>query len=467
VSAVILRRKVIPSNARDPWSAALGVLLAVTVLFALAVPVDAHDIPATVLVRAFIKPDGNTLRVIIRAPLAAMRDINFPMRDSARYLDIPRAEPLLHEAATTWITNAIQLYEGDSLLTGQIAATRISLPSDRSFASYDSAVGHFHGPPLRATIDLPWQQAVIDVEIVYPIRSARSTFSIDPALARLAVRTTTVLRFLPEGGTERAFEYIGDPGLVRLDPHWYQAAGRFVRLGFDHILDGIDHLLFIFCLVIPFRRIRPLIIVVTGFTVAHSITLIASTLGLAPTGLWFPPLIEVLIAASIVYMALENILLAASPESSGVRLDHRWMVAFGFGLVHGFGFSFALRESLQFAGAHLATSLVSFNVGVELGQILVLLIAIPILNLLFKRIDERVGTIILSALVAHTAWHWLTDRWGVFRRYHLPPAAATLVTYAAVLVGLAVLILTFWEPHGRAILAALQKRNSPREPEAE
>lgn len=427
---------------------------------------DAHDIPATVLVRIFVKPAGSTLHVIVRAPLAAMRDINFPVRDSARYLDVPKSEPLLREAAITWIANAIQLYEGDSLLSGAITATRISLPSDRSFASYDSAVGHFSAPPLNPTVDLPWQQADIDVEIAYPIRSARSTFSIDPALARLAVRTTTVLRFLPDGGSERAFEYIGDPGLVRLDPRWHQAAWAFIKLGFAHILDGIDHLLFIFCLVIPFRKIRPLIGVVTAFTVAHSITLIASTLGLAPGGLWFPPLIEVLIAASILYMAIENVLVAASPAKSAVRLDHRWMVAFGFGLVHGFGFSFALRESLQFAGAHLATSLVSFNVGVELGQILILLVAVPLLNLLFKLVDERVGTIILSAFVAHTAWHWLTDRWGVFRQYHLPAAAGQLVTFLVAATALAVLGLSFWDPYGKQVLA-MARRRSPAAPEAE
>src|SRR4029077_14421226 len=148
--------------------------------------------------------------------------------------------------------------------------------------------------------------------------------------------------------------------------------------GFEHILDGIDHLLFIFCLVIPFRKIRPLIGIVTAFTVAHSITLIASAAGLAPSGLWFPPLIEVLIALSIVYMALENIV--------GPKLERRWMLAFGFGLVHGFGFSFALRDSLQFAGSHLLTSLLAFNVGVEIGQIAVLCVAIPVLALVFKHV---------------------------------------------------------------------------------
>ena len=143
-----------------------------------------------------------------------------------------------------------------------------------------------------------------------------------------------------------AFDVLGDPGLVRLDPRWHQAAWRFVQLGFGHILDGIDHLLFVLCLVIPFRRLRPLVAIITSFTVAHSITLIASASGFAPDALWFPPLIEVLIALSIVYMAFENIV--------GPKLERRWIIAFAFGLVHGFGFSFILRNSLQFAGAHLA-----------------------------------------------------------------------------------------------------------------
>jgi hypothetical protein len=209
----------------------------------------------------------------------------------------------------------------------------------------------------------------------------------------------------------RAFEYNGDAGLVRLDPRWHQAALTFVRLGFFHILDGIDHLLFLFCLVIPFRQPRQLLIIVTSFTVAHSITLISSAFGLAPGALWFPPLIETLIAASILYMALENIV-------GGANVHRRWIITFGFGLVHGFGFSFALHETLQFAGSHLVTSLLAFNVGVELGQILVLAVLVPALALLFRYVvAERIGTIILSALVAHTGWHWLLERWDLLRKF--------------------------------------------------
>ena len=87
------------------------------------------------------------------------------------------------------------------------------------------------------------------------------------------------LLFLPIDGGERLYQYTGDLGRVVLDPRWHQAALRFVQLGFTHILDGMDHLLFLLCLVIPFQRLRVLVILVTAFTVAHSITLIAGVAG--------------------------------------------------------------------------------------------------------------------------------------------------------------------------------------------
>jgi hypothetical protein len=406
---------------------------AVASILLLGVPsVDfAHDIPASARVFVFVHPAGKSLRVVIRAPLEAMRDVNFPLNGPG-YLDIARATPLLSDAATVWLADDLHLYENEAPLgDAHIVAARVSLPSDRSFTTYDSAVAHVTAAPLDAATLLLWKQAMLDVVLDYRISSDSSRFSIDPSLARLAVRTTTVLRFLPAGGSgaERDFEYLGNPGLVRLDPRWSQAALNFVRLGFDHILSGIDHLLFLLCLVIPFRRIRPLVAIVTAFTVAHSITLIASAAGFAPDALWFPPLIEVLIAASIVYMALENIV--------GARLERRWLVAFGFGLVHGFGFSFALRESLQFAGSHLATSLVSFNAGVELGQLFVLALAVPALGWLFSHVvKERIGTIILSAFVAHTAWHWMLDRGAILATYHVEMPALTPAFAASAARGL-------------------------------
>jgi len=335
-----------------------------------------------------------------------------------------------------WIAQAVEFYEDGVVLDApRIAAIRISLPSDRSFSDLDRALEHVRGDPLPEGTELPWQQAMLDVLFEYPIASDTAEFSIDPGLARLGLRTSTVLRFVPPDSPERAYQFVGNPGLVPLDPSWLQAALRFVELGFFHILDGIDHLLFLLCLVIPIRSFRKLVPVVTSFTVAHTITLLASAFGLAPNTLWFPPLIEMLIALSIVYMAVENIV--------GANLQRRWLIAFAFGLVHGFGFSFVLRDTLQFAGSHLLTSLVSFNIGVEIGQLFVLAFAVPLLAWGFRHlVAERVGTILLSALVAHSAWHWMSERFGQLRAYNFQwPALDMLLVVALLRWAMLLLIL--------------------------
>lgn len=384
----------------------------------------AHDIPSDVTIQAFVKPEGQHLRLLMRVPMSAMRDIDFPRRGPG-YLDIARADSSLRDAAIVWIINNLELYEEDNQLhSPRVLNALVSLPSDRSFLSYQEALAHVTGSPLAPDTNLYWNQGMLDVLIEYPIQSDHARFSIHPVFDRLGLRVVTVVRFLPPAGVVRAFEFTGDPGLVRLDPRWHQAALRFVELGFLHILSGIDHLLFLFCLVIPLRRLKPIALVVTAFTVAHSITLIASAYNLAPNALWFPPLVETLIAASIFYMALENIVVG----SRAIVIRRRWTIAFGFGLVHGFGFSFALRESLQLAGSHLLTSLVSFNIGIEIGQLLVLLLMIPVLYLLFRFVmAERMGIIILSAVVAHTAWHWMIERGGRLREFPWPALNAAFL----------------------------------------
>lgn len=399
----------------------------------------AHDIPSDVTVRLLAKPDGRQFDLLVRVPLAAMRDVDFPLTPEG-YLDADQLAPQLPDVAKLWLAEFIDVYEnGEKLPRARVAATRISIPSDRSFDSFPAALKLITGPPLRTSENVAWSQVFFDVLFEFPIRSASSRFSIDPRLRHLAARVETTVRFSPGAGVERDFEFQGNPGIVPLDPTWHQAAARFIELGFFHILDGTDHLLFLFCLVIPLRRFKPLLGVITAFTAAHSITLIGSAFGLAPDALWFPPLIEMLIAASIVWMALENIV--------SVKVNHRWMIAFGFGLVHGFGFSFALRQTLQFAGSHLLLSLVSFNVGVELGQLLVLAALIPALRLLFRYVVEpRMGTIILSAFIAHTGWHWMLDRAAVLRQYRFEwptmnwgvlATAAEWVTVAWIVAGLA------------------------------
>ena len=102
-------------------------------------------------------------------------------------------------------------------------------------------------------------------------------------------------------------------------------------------------------------------------------------------------------------MALENIV--------GASLRRRWIIAGLFGLVHGFGFADTLSEQLQFAGSNLLISLLSFNIGIEIGQLAVLCAFVPALALLFRgAMSGRMGIIVVSAIVAHTAWHWMLDR---------------------------------------------------------
>jgi hypothetical protein len=443
---------------RSPGTRRLVVTFAGLITLGLAAPLDAHEIPSRVTVLAFVKPEGGRLRIVLRAPLEAMRDVNWPSR-GVGYLDLVRAGPLARDAAQLWIANFIEVYEGgERLPDARVVATRISLPSDRAFGSYENALSRALGPPLDPSTEVPWNQTSLDVVLEYPITSPEASFAIRPQLARLGVTTTTVLRYLPTTGAERAYQYHGDPGLVRLDPRWHHAAWQFVKLGVGHILGGIDHLLFVFCLVIPFRRIKQLVLIVTAFTVAHSITLASAALGIVPDALWFPPLIETLIAASILYMALENIV--------GAQLKRRWLIAFGFGLVHGFGFSFALRESLQFAGSHLAVSLLTFNLGVEIGQLLVLAVAVPLVSLAFKRVvAERLGIVILSAFVAHTAWHWMMDRGATLKEYQFTWPALDLAFAASAMRAAIVLLIVIGAAWGLSEL--YRKLAESREPRAE
>lgn len=417
----------------------------------------AHEIPSRVGVRAFVHPDGRVVRVLVRVPLEAMRDVDFPTR-GAGYLDLAAADSALFDAARLWVADAIDLRAGGTELPkGTIVRVRASLPSDRAFDGYAEALATVTGPPLASGTQIPVPQAMLDVLLEYPAAAGTAALSIRPRFAKIGVRTSTVLRFVPVAGAERAYVYDGDPGYVELEPRWWHAASQFVAMGAMHLLEGIDHLLFLLCLIIPVRRIRPLIGIVTAFTVAHSITLFASAMGFAPDALWFPPLVEVLIAASIVYMAIENIV--------GAKLERRWLVAFGFGLVHGFGFSYALREQLQFAGAHLVTALAAFNIGIELAQLLVLAVAVPMLSWAFTRVvTERPGSLILSVLVAHTAWHWMTTRFETLREYRLqwPAFDVTLAVGALRLaMGLLVVGAAAWALSGlMARLATPRARRS-------
>lgn len=135
----------------------------------------------------------------------------------------------------------------------------------------------------------------------------------------------------------------------------------------------------------------------------------------------------------------------AIESALGSSLARRWILTLAFGLVHGFGFAFGLREHLQFAGGHLITSLLAFNLGVELGQLFVLIVLIPVCGFLFRHIAERIGTILLSIRVGHTAWHWMLERSERLAQFPLPAIdAASLASAIRWLMALRVFAGLAW-----------------------
>ena len=370
---------------------------------------QAHEIPNDVQVKSFLKQDEQSLTLFIRVPLSSMKEVEFPLLNNL-YLDIPRIKPALLQAAELWFVDNLKIVQGQqSLNPVSVRSARISLPSDRSFVNYEQALLHVRSENWDLPSQLVWNQQYLDLELQVNAKYDDSNIEIDFGLERLAQRVAIDLRFQLLDAEERAFEFNAREGAVLLNPSAWQASWRFIQMGFKHILSGTDHLLFIACLILTATQWLSLVGVITSFTVAHSLTLIAAAMGYAPSGLWFMPWVELAIAFSILYMALENIWRA--------EVHRRWLVCTLFGLIHGFGFSFALHESMQFAGTHHVLSLLSFNLGVEAGQLLILLLGVPVAMWLATKAYARILTIVLLALIAHLAWHWMEERWAIAAKF--------------------------------------------------
>ncbi|GGW72528.1 HupE/UreJ family protein [Streptomyces xantholiticus] len=184
---------------------------------------------------------------------------------------------------------------------------------------------------------------------------------------------------------------VGDTGSLT-------SIGRFVTLGVEHILLGIDHVLFLVLLLLGARGWRSVVRLATSFTVAHSVTLALAVLGWVHVP---AQIVEPLIALSILYVAVENI---ARGESR-----HRTLVVFGFGLLHGLGFAGALSFTDDL-GARLLGSLVSFNIGIEIGQLTVVLLVFPLLLLARRYSWSSVAQVGASTLFGVIGLVWFVER---------------------------------------------------------
>lgn len=177
---------------------------------------------------------------------------------------------------------------------------------------------------------------------------------------------------------------------------------NFLAMGVEHIWTGYDHLLFLFGLLVVTRNFKSSIKIITCFTIAHSLTLAIATLNLLQIS---PRIVEPLIAASIVYVGVENLFSRGEPKG-------RWMLTFAFGLIHGFGFASVLRDlGVGANGSSIAVPLVSFNLGVELGQIAVAAIALPLIwKLRTRPVFVHRWVPAASVLVALLGGFWFVQR---------------------------------------------------------
>lgn len=177
----------------------------------------------------------------------------------------------------------------------------------------------------------------------------------------------------------------------------------FIRLGIEHIFEGRDHILFLIALIVIGSRLWELVKIVTAFTIAHSITLILAALGWVSIS---TRLIESAIALTIIYVAIENFVIL---KGKGQWMkQNRWLLTGIFGLVHGFGFANVLKGILPDRG--LVSSLLAFNVGVEIGQVCIILVTFPLILWIAKKPFQKKFVYAVSAIVLVFGVIWFIER---------------------------------------------------------
>jgi hypothetical protein len=279
-----------------------------------------------------------------------------------------------------------------------------------------------HVPPFDtvaqaaiAVAPVPWPNNVTEIDSGYVIVDTAVAYSVPRGVRRLTISSQLAPGALGEAATVnlvvdhrdgdavyyRATGLLTEPLVIAPGP--LEGAGTFVRGGINHILSGMDHVLFVACLVMGATGVGALASRITGFTIGHSVTLAAGFFGFAPRMAWFEPGVEAAIAASILVAGASSLL-----GRGGRSLI---LVTTAIGLVHGFGLSFSLRDLLAIDGPNILPGLAAFNVGVEIGQLAIGLSVFLLFRALrpFGRTDRglRFATVAACVVIAVV---WLVDR---------------------------------------------------------
>jgi hypothetical protein len=435
-----------PPHLRAPAMRRLATFLHATLALLLVVgllgPAVAHDLPDELEITVLIEPGEGRVAAAYRVPLALLEGIGLPKRGPG-YLDLGALDEPLERAAAALVREIALFADGQELVPDRVAS-RISLPSEDAFGSLAGAREHVLGPPLPPTTNVFWNQGYFDAYAEFPVPGAAPSYALDirvaPGLASL-LRLDVV--FAPATREPVSYHVHADHGWLELDPGPLWVIGSFVRGGADHLFTRVDQLLFLLCLLLAFRawqqplRLAP---VLAGYAGGFSLALLAAAGGLVTPGPWLLPLAEVVVAAAITYMALENIVVAWIGPRDPAGPSWRWALATGFGLAFGLRFAAAVQADLQFAGLHPGLAILAFDLGLILGHVALLLVAVPLLGaVLATRRAHRVGCILGSALLAHTGWHWLLERADRLRWVYWPEVAGEWPLLLALMIVVAAL----------------------------
>lgn len=295
------------------------------------------------------------------------------------YLDAERLrrDP---EGLGSFAADGLRFVVDDQRLQGGVEQVRVHrVGAQPDFATLDEAKAAFKAGEAvpDPTSPLYVGDAVVDLVLRYRSDASISSYTVsstlDPGLPGQEDTANLILDY-GAGGTQvfRARGLLGEP--VGISRSAFSAVFTFVKEGVRHILEGADHVLFVLCLVLGATRLKSLVWRITGFTIGHSVTLTAGFFGFVPSGSWFIPSVETGIALSIIYAAAIAVAVMPGPSPAG-RERNMFLVTLAIGLLHGLGFSFVLHNILQVDSPDIWLSLLAFNVGVEIGQLSIILAA--------------------------------------------------------------------------------------------
>jgi hypothetical protein len=418
-----------------------GILLAVVFGLALSsLAVRAHFLLVNVNIRVIhVEHQRDGLRVYIRLPMPlVVADLVGPPRadgtvDPAPYT-VNRIEggQLMHYVDVSalrrdpiglgkLVLDRHVLIVDGRRMRGRIEAVRAYPAFEQSrFTTLQEARAALQGPPYASQLETVYAgETVVDVQVLYPTTGPVSSYAFGASRPPIlqGVENLANLLFDHGDGDTKIFRAIGslEEPLVVGDAamagtpregrqSWGEVARTFVWQGILHILQGTDHVLFVLCLTIGAVGLTNLLWRVTGFTLGHTVTLIAGFFGFFPAVPWFIPVIEAAIALSIIYAGAVALLRRAGSAT--------FVITAAIGLLHGLGFSFVLHRLLQIDSPNLWTGLLSFNLGVEIGQVALILLVWPTLQLAEQWIPRYAlyGRVAVVAPAVAIAAVWTVER---------------------------------------------------------